>query len=450
MDWKPILPAGKAPIYERLVAAIEQDVKSGGLPAGRRLPPQRELAYRLKLSVGTVTKAYAEGERRGLLLGHVGRGTYVAGNEEGADSSLIDLSLNIIPHSFAARRLSDALLQMRRSPDLLERVCYAPPSGALAHRQAAAAWIRETAGYEAEPARMLLTVGGQHALSLAFGMTCRANDVVLCEAATFFGMKSIAEQTGLRLHGIEMDADGLVPSALEKAFRQTQARVLYTMPTLQNPTVDTMSASRRKDIARIIRRHKLWVVEDDAYAVWAPGARLPALAELVPEHCFYVGGISKSIGAGLRLGFLVCPPGPFVDQAVKAIRSTMYAPPNFGAALFCEWVENGTARQIAQAVRGEIAKRAALAREIMGGVIKDAPHFWLAMPELESERLAARALRAGVAVTPPSALIVPGAQISGVRICLGAAMGIAQLSRGLDIVRSALQPDRSVAETALV
>jgi DNA-binding transcriptional MocR family regulator len=165
--WKPAL-TGRGPLYEKLAAAIERDAKSGALPAGSRLPPQRDLAYRLGVSVGTVTKAYIEAERRGLLRGHVGRGTYVAGADPAdAGQGLIDLSLNIVPGGPAARYFSDAMAAVRRRADFLDSLAYAPLDGAAWQKKAAAAWLKDTSGYEADLSRLVLTAGVQHGMSLA-------------------------------------------------------------------------------------------------------------------------------------------------------------------------------------------------------------------------------------------------------------------------------------------
>src|ERR1700688_4408505 len=109
--WLPKLDPGSDSIYARIVATLERDVRLGAVGRGARLPPQRSLANHLNVSVGTVTKAYLEAERRGLVHAHVGRGTFVsdAGGQgttgEAARDRVVDLSLNVAPHEASARRL---------------------------------------------------------------------------------------------------------------------------------------------------------------------------------------------------------------------------------------------------------------------------------------------------------------------------------------------------------
>jgi DNA-binding transcriptional MocR family regulator len=459
--WLPKLDHGSESIYARIVAALERDVRLGAVERGARLPPQRSLADHLNVSVGTVTKAYLEAERRGLVHAHVGRGTFVsdAGNQrttgEAARDRVVDLSLNVAPHGAAARRLLSAQTGKRNS-DLLDALAYSPAPGPDAHRRAAVAWLSRVAHFEPEWTRLLMTNGAQQAMSLVFGLLCRPKDTVLCEAATFFGMRRLAEHCDYTLHGIQMDDEGLRPEALERAVKATGAKVLYTMPTVQNPTSRTMSSGRREGIARVVRRHKLWVVEDDTYALFAPRTPkgLYPLASILPEHCFYLASISKSLSTGLRVGFLCCPAGPHFDALVKAVQATVYTPPSLGGVFFSRWVNDGSAFEIADEVKAEIERRCSLAKTLLGNQIASeirlAPHFWLPMPELEAERTAGRALRAGVAVTAPGPAILRPDLISGLRVCLGAASDMADLTLGLERLRSVLQFERSGAEAAMV
>ena len=403
--WNPNVEEGPQALYERIIASLEIDMRSGDLPPGTRLPPQRQLAHKLKLSVGTVTKAYVEAESRGLVTSHVGRGTFVAdpwGTLEGSAGSadqLIDLSLNVVPSQPASRRYADSFAMMKRRPELLETLNYAPPIGLDAHRKAASTWLAQEAGYEADWNQIVMTIGAQHAMLLTIGALCRPGDTILCEAATYYGIKSIAEHSGLTLYGLPLDEEGITPEALDKAAAQQKASVLYVMPSSQNPTGRTMSRSRREEIVAVARKRDLWIVEDDLYAMFPQGreGKLPTLAELAPERTIYVGGVSKSLAPGLRTGYLVCPPGQHLDAIVRGVRATIFAPPTIGAMFFAQWVEDGSAFEIAKAVRKEVADRAEIAREIFGNVagrqIGDVPHFWLEMPEIDAERVAGRALR---------------------------------------------------------
>jgi DNA-binding transcriptional MocR family regulator len=460
-NWKPNIQRGARAVYQRVIAALETDVRSGVLAPGVRLPAQRELARSLKLSVGTITKAYLEAETRGLVTSHVGRGTFVAdpsmlrAGVDGVGDTLIDLSLNIVPSRPAAQRYVESLAGMKRRSDVLQTLSYAPPVGLDAHRQAAALWLAREAGHEADWNRIVMTVGAQHAMAVTVAALCRPGDTVLCEAATYYGIRSIAEHFGLSLEGLQLDHQGVLPGALDETAARSGAKVLYVMPSSQNPTGRTMSRQRRADIVAIAKRRNLFIIEDDLYAMFTPAhaGKLPTLASLAPERSFYIGGVSKSLTPGLRTGFLVCPT-QHMDRVVRAVRATIFAPPTIGTMLFTQWVAEESAFEIAQAVREEIVQRAAIARKLLDGVtrctIDDIPHFWLELPEIEAERVAGRALRAGVAVTPFQLPIVRSDLLSGLRVCLGAAASCEHLQQGLQRLIASLSPESERPELATV
>jgi DNA-binding transcriptional MocR family regulator len=446
--WFPVLPAGDAPIYERLVEALRADIASGALEAGERLPPQRDLAHRLGLGLGTVTRAYVEAEKAGLVEAHVGRGSYVRGGggalRPGMDEAgPVNLAQNIAPAGPAQARLAEALNRLRRRGDLSEALGYAPAAGFERQRQAGAAWLARAGGLStADWTRMICTAGAQQALALAFEAVARPGDAILCEASTFHGARALAEHRGYRLKGVAMDEQGLRPEALEAAVRETGARAVYLLPTLQNPTGRIMGAARRSDIVALARKLDLWLIEDDVYGIYAPDAP-PPLAVLAPERTFHVSGVSKSLAPGLRAGFLMVPPGDFFERVLRAVRALAYAPPSFGGMIAGQWIEDGTADQIAAEVRDEVTARMGLARRILGPALEtpaslSAPHLWLPMAELDAERLAGRALRAGAELTPPGAPVVEAGLETGVRLCLGAARDREDLERGLHIVAAAL------------
>lgn len=448
--WAPDLGQETGSLCERLVAALERDVRSGRLAPDVRLPTHRELALRLGLAVGTVTKAYAEGERRGLLTARVGRGSFVASRGAlGAHSlhpagtgGLIDLARNVPPVGPVAASLRHGIGRLGLRQDIETLAAYPAPEGPLPVRRAGADWLRRRHGLQrATPEALFFCNGGQQALFLVLSTLCRSGDTVLCEGATFHGAKALAAHAGLELVGVGMDHEGLRPDALEAAARATGARVLYTIPTLQNPTGRTMSLQRRNEIVAVARRIGLLIVEDDAYGGLADMERQP-LADLAPDICFFVGGPSKALSTGLRTGFLLPPEGPWRERLLRAVRAISYAPAALPGLLFAQWVEDGVADRIADLVVGEARERLRIGLHAFAGVAErpssmQALHLWLPMSELQAERVAGRALRAGVEVTPPGACIVePGS--SGVRVCLGGAADLGELRRGLALLGGVL------------
>jgi DNA-binding transcriptional MocR family regulator len=441
--WRPTLVDGEAPLHARLAEALARDIRTGRLAVGARLPTHRDLAYSLGVGVGTVTRAYAEAEAKGLIAAQVGRGSFVAGPAPRlAAEGPLDLARNLGPAEPAERRLREAFRTLAKRGDLTDHLAYAPPMGQEAHRRAGAAWIARTTRFETPDwTRLMVCPGGQAAMTLTLARLCKAGDTVLAEAGTFYVMRILADYAGYRVRGVAMDAEGLAPEALDRMARETGARVLYTMPTLQNPTGRTMGPARRAEIAEVARARDLWIVEDDIYGAFAPDAG-PPLATLAPERTFYLGGLSKILAPGLRTGYLIAPDSGHVEALVRGVRATSYAPPTFGSLIATQWIEDETADQIAADVRAETQGRRALALDRLGDALEpgagEAPHIWAPMPELAAERLAGRCLREGVELTPPGAPVVDPSLISGVRLCLGAPRDREGLAQALDVVAGAL------------
>jgi DNA-binding transcriptional MocR family regulator len=450
-DWRPSIPSGPAPLHERLAEAVAADITTGSLAPGTRLPTHRGLARALGIGLGSVTRAYALAMQRGLIEARVGRGSFVAhlsatrgGDDRG--SGRIDMAHNIPPIAGAERRFAEALGRVRRRPDLLDHLNYPPPAGFETHRRAAAAWLRRTANFDtSEWTRLLVTGGAQEAMSVVLGTIARAGETVMVEAATFFGVRSLCDQTGLKLKAVAMDEQGIVPDSLEQASR-TGCRVLYMMPTLQNPTGRTMGATRRAEIARVVRRRELWIVEDDIYSAFAGGRQPEPFAVLVPERTFYISGLSKALAPGLRVGFVCAPSDEYLNRLIATVRARSYAPATLGALVATDWIESGAADEIVRDVRAEVRARTALGKEIFATALDpstsdECPHLWLPMQELQAERLANRAIRAGIDVTPPGAPVIDRSMIYGVRVCLGAIRDRAILSRTLGTIAGFLSED---------
>ncbi|RIV80908.1 PLP-dependent aminotransferase family protein [Aurantiacibacter xanthus] len=459
--WQPDISKGSAPVYERLIAALENDVRDGRLSPGDRLPPQRELAHRLSLSVGTVSRAYVEAERRGFISSHVGRGSFVADRARPQavplDTGPLDMAHNVPPPDFAERWIAEGLLRVRQRADLATVVNYAPPEGLSAVREAGASWLKRRHGVMRAAAEHVIQCnGGQHGLALAFAALARPGDTILCEAATYPGIRNLAEHIGYRLSGVAMDERGIDPEALARCARETGARVLVVIPTLQNPTTITLDAARREEVVEVARAHDLMIVEDEAYRLFADAGVAASFADLAPERTLMVAGVSKAVVPGLRLGYLLPPENEDVrDRLLLGIRAFGYSPPSLGGLVFSQWEQDGTADRIADGVIAECEARTRLATTILGKAIAvpgagRSLHVWMPMPMLDAERLSARALRASIALTPPEGPIVDAAAPSGVRLCLGGVRSRDTLEQALHDIAAMLTPTDVSAARGLV
>jgi DNA-binding transcriptional MocR family regulator len=191
------------------------------------------------------------------------------------------------------------------------------------------------------------------------------------------------------------------------------------MPTLQNPTSRTMGLPRRRAIADAVAAAGLTVIEDDPYGFLADET---PLATLIPDRTVYISGLSKSLAAGLRVGFLAAPPALVERLAAAVFASTVMAPP-ITAELAARWIADGTAHRIVEWKRDEFAARQQIVRRVLGwrAPRPRSPHVWLpAPPHTTAEDLVEQARLRGVLVSASPAFAIGSARPEhAIRICLG-------------------------------
>lgn len=203
--WIPYLAGINASTAEQLVQAIAGDILEGRLKGGDRLPAHRDLAWKLGIGLGTVTKAYAAVERRGLVRSVKGRGTFVA-IDQAHERGWIDLSSNTPPTMLSARLLARTLAGIAGKIDPDQLNLYAPPTGHLEHRVLMARWL-ETLGVPVDPSSLVLTGNARQAIALAFDLACGPQGVILTERMTYPGAIALARRRGLRMRSMLISAE---------------------------------------------------------------------------------------------------------------------------------------------------------------------------------------------------------------------------------------------------
>lgn len=440
--WLPDLSTRSGPVYRALADAIVDAIETGALPTGTKLPPQRELAWKLGVTVGTVSRGYMEAERLGYLSGEVGRGTYarrpaaVSAASARQPGDPVDLSHNAL----ATKETRQALMARfagvtARDVDFL--VGYPPVGGHFAHRQAIAGWLAQV-GLTVRPDDLIITAGAQQALSIALTMFGRGDRPVLMERLTYSTWIDMARLSDRSIVPVEMDEEGMLPAALEAAAQRSGARLVMLQPTLQNPTNATMSPARRQAIAEVARRQDLIVVEDDVYGT-LPEHRPVALATMAPERTIYIGSASKCFVPGLRIGWIVAP-GQMVPRLAGAVHSRSLGPSGLNADIVARWITDGSADQLVLAQRREIAARQALAAEAFAGLDArgevGSMHVLLTPPSpWTAAGFAAAAEARGIIVVPASRFAVePEFAPEAVRVSLSGALDRASLEPALTML----------------
>jgi DNA-binding transcriptional MocR family regulator len=440
-SWTPQLDP-QLPRYLAIAQAIAADLQSGRLSPGDKLPTHRELAWQLGVTVGTVTRAYQEAERRGLLSGEVGRGSFLRDPLAGRRAAVtagergpLDLQAAVPPRVCDQADFDQALMRLMADPSRLDHLDYPPVAGLPEHRDMARSWLRR-AGVDVPASQIALTSGAQHGLLAILATVARPGDSVLVEPLTYPTVQPIARQLGLRLQPLEADGDGILPDSLDRAVAAGPGRIVYLVPTLHNPTTIVLSEERRRAIAAIARAHSLTIIEDDIFRLLLPEAP-PTLQSLAPERCWYISSLSKTVAPGLRIGFVAAPPRQ-IDNLLRTMFATGGRAVGITAHIAQGWVEAGVAQRILGSIRAELQSRRAAALSALEGLpvqcTEGSPFAWITLPDYwRPIEFVSAALGLGIKLSPGDAFAVDRTvPSSGVRLCFGGAPSLPLLVQACD------------------
>ena len=434
-----LAPRGQrsGPIYQAIADAIGREIESGRLKPGGRLPTQRVLARQLGVTLTTVTRAYVEAQRRGLLSGEVGRGTFVRPSAleiEDPEPDVLDLAVNALLPLPYMEELADRLAAAVPRTAGARIFAYQPHTGARHNRAAGSAWIGWS-GLEAPIERVVVTGGGQHAMLLSLMALAKPGDEILVEEFTYPGMTDLAGHLHLRLRTVSLDEEGIVPESLDEACRTGNPAALYCISSFQNPTAAFQSEKRRQKIASVAIEHGLSVIEDDVFGFLAPEVK-PLSSYLPPEQFFYITSSSKSIAPGMRIGYLLAPASAIERLSVSVLRTIVNAPPAM-AELSSTLITEGVAARIAEWKRKEIGERQTIASRILSGLDVQthpkSPHLWVRLPEpWRTDAFVARARHRGILLNSAESFAVGHeTDVQAVRITLGPPSTRSALEEGL-------------------
>lgn len=443
--WPPSRDRLTRPAYRAIAQALMDAVEAGEVAHGDRVPPHRSLAFDLGVSVHTVSRAYDELTRMGLLRGEVGRGSFVTlrateaatpWQAVGDGENVIDLSMLVpVPSERNDGRMRAVLAELAESlPDAAIN-SFRPRTTLRQHCDIARQWLQRC-GVATTRERILPTNGCTSAMTIALMTLVKAGDLVLAEDLTHHTLKALCGVLGVRLGGVAMDAEGMIPEALDEAAAHG-ARAVFLMPSGLGPTTAFIGADRRAALVAVARRRDLAIIENDA---WAPLVNLsaPPLAALAPERTLYLTGLSKITLPGLRIGWLVVP-----DRLVAAARMrhmvTAWMATPLIAEIASRWLSDGTVLQMLAFQQEEFRRRNRVAQAALGtlGIHGSCAgmHVWLDLPPGWTARdFVAQARSEGVAVGASDSFEASeGLGREGVRICLGGASEAA-LSEGLRVL----------------
>ena len=280
----------------------------------------------------------------------------------------------------------------------------------------------------ASPDDVVVTVGGQQGLDLVARLFLDPGDVVLAEGPTYVGALGVFQAAQAQVRHVAMDADGLVPAALEQAIVESggRAKFLYTIPTYQNPAGVTLTDARREEVLDICERHGLLIVEDDPYGMLSFSGEAPRpLRARRRSGILYVSTFSKTFAPGLRVGWVLAPHA-VREKLVMASEANILCPSAFAQGAVTQYLTTMPWREQIKTYR-EIyrERRDALLealRDLMpAGTTWTRPEgglfVWASLPDgLDSKAMMPRAIAARVAYVPGTGFYADGTGRANLRL----------------------------------
>jgi len=447
VHWAKRVADSAKPAYLTIPDLIEEALANGQLQVRDRLPGLRDMAEALNLNYSTVARAYSEARKRGLIDAKAGAGTYVRGRApslplRAGTSAEMTMNMPPEPPELVARlRESAATLVGAADPYMLLR--YQDFGGTPADRAVANIWLR-TQVPASSPDRLLICPGIHSALVALLSQVARNGQTLCVEDLAYPGIKAISAQLGLQVQPLPCDEEGLIGAAFENFCKAQEPAALYCNPTIQNPSTRTMSQTRREILADIALRYSVPIIEDDAYGM-LPRQRPDAFATLAPELTYYVTGLSKCFGAGLRIAFVLSPTARQAQRLAGTLRATTVMASPVNTLLACAWIKNGLVDDMLAAVREESAARQAIAGRILTGhgFASDPAgfHLWLPIGETSGWRPSELALHLrsrSIGAVSSAAFSTDGNPPNAVRLCFGGPSDREEIEESLRIVADTL------------
>ncbi|TNF19508.1 MAG: PLP-dependent aminotransferase family protein [Rhodobacteraceae bacterium] len=389
------MSAFDGPKYRAVAEMIRAAISRGQITEGERLPPVRDLAWDLKITPGTVARAYSLLTDEGLLEAEVGRGTFVApqGGAAGLDpqwliqnpprdSGIVSLFSPRLPDVGQVDAIRRALREVADRPgtDLLN---YPSATASEPVRQAAARWLSAAQVGPVDPDRLVFTHGGQNAISLVMQCVLRGRrPVILVEDLSYPGFRRAAELLRAEVVPVPMDDKGVIPQQLDRLARAHSAQLFCTSPEVQSPTCVHTPLERRKAVAEVARAQGFSILEDDCYRL--AEARVPGYRMLLPDQAWYIASISKILTPALRIGFAIAPRNSDTELR-RAVEFGYFGLSTPLAEMIGVLLGDDAITRLAAEIRAEVGRYIRAAVNALGSYDltwhEDVPFFWLRLPQ---------------------------------------------------------------------
>jgi len=471
INWKPDKKS-YIPVYKQIIDYIKERISSGEWSIGSKLPTQRELAKIFDVNRSTVVEAVEELKAEGLIEGKSGGGTIIVNNTWSLLASNPPLNwknyilsgihkpnlptiqrINKLENEKGIIRLGTGELASELYPhDMMKKVLnnvsekvttlgYEEPKGLLFLRETISEYLKKY-GINASPSKILIVSGSLQALQLISIGILNQGSTVLVEKPSYLSSLNLFQSLGIRLKGISMDSYGIKLDEIVKNTNYRNSTLLYTIPTFQNPTGNVMSEERRDELLKICAKERLPIIEDDAYReLWLDEEPFkPLKAKDKNGNVVYLGTVSKSLAAGLRIGWVVAPEN--VIEHLSDIKMQIdYGTSSLSQWVLAEWISSGLYEKYLIELRSELKVRRQLALNILEKYFseigewnkpKGGFYIWLRLKkEISMNKLFELSYNNGILINPGN--IYDSSNSQNIRISYSYA-SLTDLEKGLKIL----------------
>ncbi len=437
-EWK-LNRSTSTPLHHQIYEYLKRKIINGEWPVGTKIPPQRDLAQKFQVNRSTIVYALGELAADGLIMSRAGSGTIVANNTWSlltaapppdwisyVKSGAYHPNIQIIQEINAAEtdpaiirlgtgELAPELLptqkikQIFHSADSLS-LGYSEPKGSLYLREMISKYIKSK-GINASPPSIMIVSGALQALQLISVGLLHRGSTIFHETPSYLNSVHVFQSAGMNLLGIPMDQKGMQAHSIGRLKRQHNGALLYSIPTFHNPTGIVMSSDRRTELLQTCKKESIPIIEDDVYGdLWFENPPPHPLKSMDEQgQILYIGGMSKTLGPGLRIGWIVGPE-PVIDRLSDIKMQTDYGSSSLSQFAVAEWLSSGLYEEHLAEIRAELLERRNLTINILNKYFKDLStwnvpnggfYIWLTInKQISLHQLFKKALKEGILINP--------------------------------------------------
>lgn len=444
MAWRPSKDALTRPVYLSLAALLEEDISNGLLPTGTKLPPQRELADFLDINFTTVTRAYKVCENKGLLFAITGKGTFISPNAaksvtiaKKAGPSEIDLAFG---STFEQTNVMvvDSIRAVADQNSVDKLLSYDHPTGFPHHKEAALRWLKPL-NIKADTNQLAIVSGAQSALAIALSSLFEPGNRIVTDFFTYANFIELARMYHVQLIPISADVHGMSAAELEEKCSKMNIHGIFLMPSGCNPTTRIISEKRKRELADVIYKYRLLLIEDEIIAsfVTETNSYSQPLFNLLPDQTVYINSTSKTICSGLRVAYMIFG-RPLARKITEGVYNLSTKPSSLDTDIISELIRNGTAHKIFKQKKSLLEQANRIYHSYFPDVQEQENPFsyfrWLPIPSTAAGREVEEEIRQqGVHVLHSDRFISGGysSEVKHLRISLSATNSFEELSEGL-------------------